>query len=136
MTRRGSIVSDDAQKWLTDARGAMWFFSGSPVDIPEVIEIFGAIDGPQKIKAGKSDLDFGAVVISNGVVYFCYAVDSSHYIAEVATHSEHFGSGGMSAMCAINLGKGTAESVEFAKTMDAYTGGNVNVFCVKEMRFK
>jgi hypothetical protein len=134
ITADGQIMSDKAIKWATSPSGDIWFYAGCPVDMNKAMGLFEDITKTQIIPAGKNHIEFGAVIASNGAAYLCYYVSSNHYIIEKADHNQNFGSGGMYALCALNLGKSTLEAVDFAKTMDAYSGGETRVFKVNHMR--
>ena len=135
ITENNRIATDNAKKWVVADDGAIWFYSGCPIDTPKAMAIFDDIKTPQRIKSGKDSISFGAIVAHNKKVYLCYST-SDEYCVEPASFSEGFGSGGLSALCAIKLGKTTIESIEFAKTVDCHTGGDVVIFNVNKMTFK
>jgi hypothetical protein len=135
ITADGQIMSDCAIKWDTSPGGDIWFYAGCPVDMNKAMGLFEDITKTQAIPAGENHIGFGAVIASKGKAYLCYYTSSNQYVIEKADHNQNFGSGGMYGLCALNLGKSTIDAVDFAKTMDAYSGGKTKVFNVTKMRF-
>jgi ATP-dependent protease HslVU (ClpYQ) peptidase subunit len=131
----GQIMCDKTIKFKVASDKSVWFYSGRPVDMNVAMNIFESYE--QKcIKAPKDNIEFAAVIAFKGKAYFSYYTSSHDYVMEEAKHNDGFGSGGIYALCALNMGKTILNSIEFAKTMDTCSGGQVHVFDLKTMSMK
>ena len=134
VTSAGQIMDDSAVKFIFKPDDSVWFYSGRPIDMRAAMNIFDSYEN-QCIKAPKNRIEFSSFIAFAGCAYYCYYSSSNEYVMEKATHNDGFGSGGIYALCAVNMGKSADEAVEFAKSMDIYSGGKVHVFSVLEMLF-
>jgi hypothetical protein len=127
------IQRDDSQKWFIHD-GAYWFASGCTIAHDFAKSLFSELKNQWK-KYGDNDPSFGYFIAKDGDVWFLYYCSDGNYNMEKCTHTDGCGSGGEYALAALDFGKTAKEAVEYAKTKDTRTGGEVHVFDVETMRF-
>jgi len=120
--RQGVIVNDSEIKAHTHKDGSVWVIAGCVCDIPDFMTL-------KKNDLFNSDvtLDCVALVIREGGVYYSF-VDDGIFCEELITHNFTLGSGRDFALAALDFDKSAKEAVEYAKTRDIYTGGDVKVY--------
>jgi hypothetical protein len=115
----GVIKSDNSEKHI-EVGGVHYWICGVVSDEKLMIQAY---------QDGKVDRvpECNAFVHDDGVTYRC-GVDSEGFIwKEELDNDDSFGSGHPFALSAMRLGLNAKEAVEHAKTLDCYTGGEVNV---------
>lgn len=122
---RGSLISSDNTDKKILVGDQPFFMCGSYADIQELLDTYSS--GGKEIAKGNEA--YGYTVRKNRV-YEIFASDSGHLAVIELTYNVACGSGGDFALAALDFGKSATEAVEYAKTRDVYTGGNVNTFKV------
>lgn len=123
----GSEIKSDAVVKHYCVDGVDYFLSGSThCDMP-------FIKAPKE-RGFKPEVEIesSGFIVRDGKVFKAGFSDEIGYWELEMKYSDAIGSGGVYAVCAMDLGKGAIDAVEYAKTRDVYTGGKVNVFKVGE----
>ena len=125
ITRSGVIESDAFNK-VAVTEGSIYVFAGTPADMQRFIEL---AEGAQ---FANDDLDIDALRVKDGKVFHCSVCKEFGYWELELQFSVALGSGHRFALAAMDMGKSADEAVEYAKTRDLYTGGNVRLLHVNE----
>lgn len=125
ITRFGVIESDTYNKVIA-TENAIYVFAGSPADMQRFIEL---AEGAQ---FANDDLDIDALKVKNGKVFHCSVCKEAGYWELELEFNIALGSGYRFALAAMDMGKTAHEAIEYAKTRDLYTGGNVRLLHVNE----
>ena len=124
LSNEGLIVSLNFQKWL-EVGGVFWFFCGATCDFMKLIERFC------ENSRNKPDYHISAssiVVRQDGVFECAVDNDTGEPFSTPLNYNYAIGSGTPFALAALDFGRSARESVEYASTRDAYTGGDCHVF--------
>lgn len=119
-TQSGKIISDTIQK-NKERNGYSFWLAGDVSSFNKVIDAFFAGGCEEKY-----DVD-GLVLTDSGAVVCIGFCEQAGYWDLELDHSDAFGSGCDWALAALDHGKTAKEAVEYAKTRDCYTGGEVHV---------
>lgn len=125
----GTERVDTCTKKIKRVGGRAFGFTGDFACFDPAVEWFLAGHEPDKAPKASRDGSWRLVVCESERL-LCY-IDSLPY-AEPFPYPTAFGSGANFAMSAMRLGKTAAEAVEFASTMDVYTGGDIQVIDLAE----
>lgn len=120
------IMDDDCDKSIVE-NGVIFIFAGYPSDNRLLMDAYFGKDI-------KRVPDCSAFVIDDGVAYKTGVDENITHWKQQLTNNDSIGSGRMFALAAMDFGKTAAEAVEYAKTRDCYTGGEVHVFNVESLR--
>lgn len=118
-TSGNAIASDTDQKML-EVNGVKFWLSGSVADERLLINMyFGE----------KSEVipEANAFAWDGDELFLIGVNDEALIWKQPLRYNKALGSGGDFALSAMRLGLSAKEAVEHAKTLDCYTGGNVNV---------
>ena len=119
-TRDMVIISDSVNKRV-DKDGVSFFLCGCVADYDLLINIYFG---------GKDELvpECNAYVVSDNGAFRIGVSESGEFWQQKLEHNEALGSGWQWAISAMDMGKSAKDAVEYAKTRDSATGGNVNTF--------
>lgn len=120
-TSGGSVIITDEAEKLEIVDGVMFFLCGSVCDYDLFIKMyFGE----------KSDVvpECDAFSIDGGAVYRCGVSCEGLFWKQKTLNNDALGSGYKFALSAMDFGKDAKGAVEYAKTRDIYTGGEVKVY--------
>lgn len=119
----GTIKSDVSEK-MTEANGVKFWIAGNCCDDDLMIShYFG----------NKEELipESNCFAFDDGKLYRCGVNNQAVFWKEPLTNNDAFGSGGEWAMAALDFKLSAVDAVEYAKTKDCYTGGEVKSFCLE-----
>lgn len=120
-TQGGVIKSDSAQK-MQERDGVKFFISGSLDEVDYLIDNYS-----KGIDAEVPDgYDVGGFVLDSGVLYRAGMTNQTGFWKQLVECNDSTGSGDQWALAALDHGKSAKEAVEYAKTRDCYTGGEVH----------
>lgn len=114
----GGIIKNDSSVKVRERNGVRFWLTGCRTDYEMLIDAwFG------------SELSIipeaQALVLDGDKVYGCSVNDDRIFWREELEANESIGSGRYWALAAMDFGKSAKEAVEYAKTRDCYTGGDV-----------
>lgn len=119
----GVIKSDTSEK-MTEHNGVTFWMAGSLCDEELMIShYFG----------NKEELipEANCFAFDDGKLYRCGVSNEAVFWKEPLTNNDAFGSGSEWAMAALDFNCDARQAVEYAKTKDCYTGGEVKTFKVE-----
>lgn len=122
-TTEGGIIKNDSAVKVIKRDGVTFWLSGCRSDHEMLIDAwFG----------NKSSVipESQAIVLDDGKFYGCAVNEERIFWREELDANEAIGSGRYWAMAAMDFGKTPKQAVEYAKTRDCYTGGDVHEFCL------
>lgn len=119
------IIIDNDKKFFTHTDGNFWFACGRVIDIDKLVEAHDGKEFPEDLL-----VEANAFVVKNGKVYRV-GVEEGRYWEELVYFNLAMGSGYQWAMAAMDFDRSAKGAVEYAKTRDYYTGGQVHVFSVE-----
>jgi len=119
-TRGDVIISDKAAKRI-DKDGVSFFMCGSVADYDLLLSIYFG---------GKETLvpECNAYAISDEGCFRIGVSNDGEFWRQKLEHNEAMGSGWQWAISAMDFGKSAGDAVEYAKTRDSMSGGEVHVF--------
>lgn len=121
-TGEGKILSDTIEKFIT-IEGVTFFYTASGDDGVELAKLISGEDcESEALKATVMFIKGGAAYMGT---YSNCIIDT--WILE---YSDAIGSGADFALAALDFGKNANDAIEYAKTRDNFTGGEVKVFQV------
>lgn len=125
-TADGIICTDEAIKYR-EHNNEIWFFCGSTSDVDSLL-------GMQHDHKPEVKPCCAALRVANGD---CYLVtfNGDHCAHTKLTYDYAMGSGGDFALAAMDHGKSAKQAVEYAKTRDNATGGQVKSYSIKQAKF-
>lgn len=125
----GMITTDAFNKVRLDGFGNHWFIAGSIHDHDLLIDIHSGS------KAINYELDAYALrVDKNGNVTLCANDERGNPTIQPISYNYAIGSGYAFAFAAMDFGKSAVDAVEYAKTRDSGTGGEVGCFYIKKLK--
>jgi hypothetical protein len=124
-TADGLLVTDEARKYYKRTE-VTWFICGTKADA----DIF--IDNFEHNTESPANLECSGLFVEGGVVYKACIADGV-YKKDLLPSNEGLGSGGWTALAAVDLGKTAKEAVEFAMIRDIYSGGKIHVYNKKPL---
>lgn len=113
------IISDSVEKMIEVGELKFWL-TGAVPDIDELVKRYtGESDKTSEIDCGGFVFagELRSIGFNDGELWTCDVVSS-----------ESTGTGESFALAALDFGKSAIEAVEYAKTRDIYTGGEVKQF--------
>lgn len=118
-TSSGCLINTDKAQKIQKKDGVTFVLAGSNCDISEFIDRYssGTID---------IDLDCSGFIIENSNVYHVMIKDKKLKKSPLE-YNDAEGSGYAFAISAMDFGKSAMEAVEYAKTRDNRTGGEVKI---------
>lgn len=129
LTKGGTtIISDYHVKYLKNDIG-MWFFSGDICDQDGFVSCYGKEQEQQPVTFNASAF----LVIGKDV--FSVYMDDGYFCKTPLTHSDCKGSGELLALSALDFNCTAKEAVEYAKTRDVFSGGEVHVYDIEKGGF-
>lgn len=119
----GGIIKNDSAVKVIKRDGVTFWMSGCRSDHEMLIDAwFG--NKPSVIPESQ------AIVLDDGKFYGCAVNEERIFWREELDANEAIGSGRYWAMAAMDFGKTPKQAVEYAKTRDCYTGGEVHELCL------
>jgi len=114
----GTFISSDKADKIIHSGDLIFILSGVVRDIHRVVDAYPEVDDRVSEVTG--------FLIKEDVAYSLGAVSGELYVLECDC-DDAYGSGADFAIAAMDFGKSAAEAVEYAKTRDTNTGGEVQV---------
>ncbi|EKO3434948.1 hypothetical protein NTH51_002229 [Vibrio fluvialis] len=122
-TTEGGIIKTDSAIKVLERNGVKFWLTGSRSDYELLIDAyFGA-----ELKVVP---EASAIVLDGGEFYSCSVNEDAVFWRQNMESNEAIGSGRYWAMAAMDFGKTPKQAVEYAKTRDCYTGGEVHELCL------
>ena len=120
------IMSDTAIKMI-EKNGVFFWWSGGRSDGEKLIDAY--LSG-----ASKSNLDASMFVWDGEKLCLCGTSSEGELYIDSVEYNNALGSGRKLALAAMDLGKTAREAVEYAKTRDPYSGGDVHVYSLHDLK--
>ena len=128
-TSGGFICSDNTIKHKKTEAG-IWFVSGVSSDADAFIN--------KASHNTKCDafVDSAAIFVDAKSDVYIVCLDSDNiYKFDILTASDGIGSGGRTAVCALDFGVTAKKAAEYAISRDCYSGGKVHVYDIESAEF-
>ena len=125
-SRDNVIMSDHVDKSKL-VNGVTFVLCGAACDYSILIDMYFGSESKLVPEAN-------AFVIDDGKVYRIGCTADGVFWKQECEHNDALGSGWEYALAAMDFGRDAEEAVEYAKTRDCYTGGEVHVFNVESLR--
>lgn len=119
----GNLIISDSVEKMREVGSLKFWLAGAPSDGDELVRRYtGDSKKDSELNCGGFvfDGEFRSIGFSDGELWTCEVVSS-----------ESTGTGESFALAALDFGKTASEAVEYAKTRDIYTGGEVKTFKVE-----
>lgn len=115
----GNLIESDDMIKMRENKGIKFFLCGSSSDIDDVVNNF-----PCDLN---NDFYVTGFIIKENVVYYLYCENKKIKITK-QNNSLAVGSGSEFAISAIDFGKNTRQSIEYAISKDNCSGGKVRIY--------
>lgn len=121
-TQEGLIRTDKCMKMKEKDGVRFWVAGAVPDELKLIDKYFGAdIDGL---------IECNAFVYDGKTLNYVGVTESGEFWSMPIDYNCAMGSGEFFALAAMDFGKSAVEAVEYAKTRDCYSGGEVHDFCI------
>ena len=124
----GNFICSDSVMKYRQMDDCIWFVAGYSSDVDILI------DTAKHNAVAPENVEVLAILVKNKEATLVTIADGVYKFDKLTSH-EGIGSGGRSAVCAIDFGNGAKVAVEYAITRDTMSGGKVHVYDIEKGEF-
>ena len=138
---RGKIVSDNEVK-ITESKNSLWILSGANYDIEYFIKNFVSVEKPIVFEDPIEAVS--GFLIHEGAMYRLFGFQNNLLFEFLLTTKDYskndltlgLGSGADFAIAAMDFGRNPMQAIEYAKTRDSNTGGEIRYLLLGEKQIR